>query len=136
MVKGQWVARAFTTGCLRPKDAPAWWPKESDHVIRVDVESNPKVFKAMGLPYRRSAIAAWYDPKDTLTQGRKNRMQYQLDLGPSVVLRVLREIRAEWEAMTGVAPTRIRTERATGATAVGEAGKVRHHVNIDLGDGR
>jgi hypothetical protein len=99
-----WVARIWT-----------WTIREG--LIDANIESNPKVFKKIGLPYRRSDVVKSLG-EDTAPK-QMNRYRYQLKLGPRVVREVLRDILRVWREDCGQPVRRILSARATGARGKG-----------------
>jgi len=106
MHKKGWVARA-------------WSWNQGEHVLDFNVESNPRVFKKLGLPYQRSKVVkdfkGEYNPKTI------NRLRYQLRLGPRVVLVLLRDILRVWREDCGKEITKVSSGRATGARGGGQS---------------
>jgi len=104
--KGAWVARAFS------------W-NMGEHVLNFNVESNPRVFKKLGMPYQRSKVVK--DFKGEYNPKTMNRLRYQLKLGPRVVLVLLRDILRVWKEDCGKEIVKVESGRATGVRGGGHS---------------
>jgi len=106
MHKGAWVARA-------------WSWNHGEHALNFNIESNPRVFKKLGMPYQRSKVVkdfkGRYDPKVI------NRLRYQLRLGPRVVMGIFRDILRVWKDDCGKEIKRVESGRATGVRGGGDS---------------